>query len=121
MPVGDFWIQLVQLLEPDGSSQGKRRVSLLYSDSMMLLHSSAYSRMFLRKMFMTLGRLKWSGREEIVNGELERSQLVVCTVIEMKVLLDFKLLLLQPSSYKPCFTIWFHEDWCKRYKFAAAR
>ena len=60
---------------------------------------------------MTLGRLKWSGREEIVNGELERSQLLVCTVIEMKVLLDFKLLLLlQPSFYKPCFPIWFHED-----------
>ncbi len=39
---------------------------------------------------MTLGCLKWSDREEIVNGELERSQLVVCTVVEMKVLLDFK-------------------------------
>jgi hypothetical protein len=38
-----------QLLEPDGSGQGKRRVSLLYSDSMMLLCSSAYSRMFLKR------------------------------------------------------------------------
>ena len=63
---------------------------------------------------MTLGCLKWSGREEIVNGELERSQLVVCTVVEMKVLLDFKLLQQQPSSYKPCFTIWLRQDWCKR-------
>jgi len=92
--VGDFGYSLFNFLEPDGSSQGKRRVSLLYSDSMMLLCSSAFSHVF-EKIFMTLGRLKWSGREEIVNGVLERSQLVVCTVIEMKVLLDFKLLLLQ--------------------------
>lgn len=42
------------------------------------------------EILMTLGCPKWPGREEIVNGELERSQLVVCTVVEMKVLLDFK-------------------------------
>jgi hypothetical protein len=46
----------------------------------------------------------WQGRN--CTGELERSQLVVCTVVEMKVLLDFKNYNYKPSPYKPRLTIW---------------
>ena len=52
------------------------------------------------EIFMTLGCLKWSGKKEIVNGELERSQLVVCTVVEMKVALTV-VLYFPPKTNSP--------------------
>ena len=55
----------------------------------VIVFFSLFSHVF-EEIFMTLGCLKWPGRKEIVNGELERSQLLVCTVVEMKVLLDFE-------------------------------
>jgi hypothetical protein len=80
MPVGRFWIQLVKLLEPHGSGQGKKKsLFVLFWWYGVTVFFCLFSHVF-EEIFMTLGCLKWSGREEIVNGELERSQLVVCTV-----------------------------------------
>lgn len=63
----------------------RRRFHCLVSfDDIMFQRSSACSPLFFEKMFMTLGCLEWYEPGKFVNGEVERSQLVVITfVIEL--------------------------------------